>query len=113
VALGVGSLNSNLEDVADFSGRGMTTTNLLDGIGLLKPDLVSAGSAIKGLSIATEKCEMKSGTSVSSAVMTGAVALVLSSIDNKNHRKEIQNSALIRQALIKSSKRIKTRSVTE
>lgn len=53
VTLGVGSLKQNLEDVADFSARGMTTTNLLDGIGLLKPDLVVPGSSIKGLSLTT------------------------------------------------------------
>lgn len=80
VALGVGSLHLNLEDVADFSARGMTTKNLLDGIGLLKPDLVAPGSSIKGLSLTTGECELKSGTSVSAAVMSGSVALVLSSM---------------------------------
>ena len=73
-----------MEDVADFSARGMTTQNLLDGIGLLKPDLVAPGSSIKGLSLTTGECELKSGTSVSAAVMSGSIALVLSSMGDRN-----------------------------
>jgi len=56
---------------------------------------------------------LKSGTSVAAAVMSGSIALVLSSFEDKNHRKTVQNSALIRQALIKSSERLKKRSIIE
>lgn len=42
--IGVGSLDASLSNVAAFSSRGMTTWSLLDGIGNMKPDLVTAGT---------------------------------------------------------------------
>lgn len=49
--VGVGSLDSSLTNVAPFSSRGMTTWNLLDGIGNIKPDVITAGFLILGLGI--------------------------------------------------------------
>ena len=42
--IGIGSLDATLTNVASFSSRGMTTWSLLDGVGTLKPDLVTAGA---------------------------------------------------------------------
>ena len=48
--IGVGSLDRTLTKVASFSSRGTTTWSLNDGIGILKPDLVTVGSDVSGLS---------------------------------------------------------------
>lgn len=48
--IGVGSLDSTGENVAPFSSRGMTTWSLLDGNGILKPDLLTFGSKLNTLS---------------------------------------------------------------
>lgn len=42
--IGVGSLDEYLSNVAVFSSRGMTTWSLLEGIGNMKPDVVTAGT---------------------------------------------------------------------
>lgn len=48
--IGVGSLDESGENVASFSSRGMSTWSLLDGNGILKPDILTHGSNIKALS---------------------------------------------------------------
>lgn len=85
--VGVGSLDQSLTNVAPFSSRGMTTWSLLDGIGNMKPDIVTAGSMILGLGIKTEQttpdayvCTINSGTSVSASIITASIALTLSAI---------------------------------
>lgn len=42
--IGVGSLDQDLSNIAMFSSRGMTTWSLLEGIGIMKPDVLTAGS---------------------------------------------------------------------
>jgi membrane-bound transcription factor site-1 protease len=49
--IGVGSLDASMTNVAPFSSRGMSTWSLLEGIGHMKPDILTAGSLIYGLSI--------------------------------------------------------------
>jgi membrane-bound transcription factor site-1 protease len=79
--IGVGSLDQSLTSIAPFSSRGMTTWSLLDGIGNMKPDLLTAGTNIKGLSIEEEGlCTISSGTSVSASIITASIALTLSAI---------------------------------
>lgn len=114
--IGVGSLSSNMEDVAYFSSRGMTKKTLLSGIGVPKPDLLLPGEEILGLSLHPNECELKQGTSFSVPMLSGAVALALSAIEEKegrDFRKQVQNTALIRQAIIKSSQKLKNRSIVE
>mmetsp|Transcript_24365 Transcript_24365/g.37741 ORF Transcript_24365/g.37741 Transcript_24365/m.37741 type:complete len:212 (+) Transcript_24365:1170-1805(+) len=77
--IGVGSLNDKGDNVAFFSSRGMTTNKLLDGYGIMKPDILTFGENIKSLSIEdSPTCTLSSGTSVSSSVITGSIALALS-----------------------------------
>lgn len=42
--IGIGSLDVSMQNVATFSSRGMTTWSILDGVGNMKPDLITAGS---------------------------------------------------------------------
>jgi len=88
--IGVGSLDQSMTNVAPFSSRGMTTWSLLDGVGNMKPDLLTAGSNILGLSIDQEGvCTTNSGTSVSASIISSSIALTLSAIHDTNHRKLI------------------------
>lgn len=86
-----------MTNVASFSSRGMTTWSLLDGVGNMKPDLITAGSMIMGLSILKEnECITNSGTSVSASVISASIALTLSAISDYHERKSIQNTAFIK-----------------
>lgn len=48
--IGVGSLDLSEQKVAPFSSRGMSTWSLLDGFGIIKPDILTYGTNILGLS---------------------------------------------------------------
>jgi len=112
--LGIGSLDQSLTNVASFSSRGMATWNLIEGVGNMKPDLITAGSQILGLGIKnTNECIVNSGTSVSASIITASIALTLSAIEDQDYRKKIQNTAFIKQAIIRTSKKIKNLSITE
>lgn len=81
--IGVGSLDQTESKVASFSSRGMTTWSLLDGFGILKPDILTYGARVKGLSSATpygspSQCTVSSGTSISCSIVSASVALALS-----------------------------------
>lgn len=41
--IGVGSLDQTQSKVASFSSRGMSTWSLLDGFGIIKPDIITHG----------------------------------------------------------------------
>ena len=88
--IGVGSLDLTLQNVAAYSSRGMATWSLLQGAGLMKPDLLTSGAQIKGLSLeGNGECTVQSGTSVSASVLTGSIALALSAVKNQAERKLI------------------------
>ena len=75
----------------------MTTWSILDGVGNMKPDLITAGSMIMGLGIQKEnECLSNSGTSVSASVITASIALTLSAIEDQEERKRVMNTALIK-----------------
>lgn len=62
----------------------MTTWSLLEGIGNVKPDMITAGSMIMGLGINSEnECIVSSGTSVSASIITASIALALSAITDE------------------------------
>jgi subtilisin family serine protease len=63
--------------VASFSSRGMRIQNILDGVGVIKPDIIIVGENIAGFDH-QRNCILKSGTSESSSIVTGAIAVVLS-----------------------------------
>lgn len=99
--IGVGGIN--FEDrIAKFSSRGMTTWELPQGYGRLKPDIVTYGSSVRGSSV-KGGCRSLSGTSVASPVVAGAVALLASGVIGRG--RELTPAAM-KQALISSARRL-------
>lgn len=80
--IGVGGINWD-DQIARFSSRGMTTWELPYGYGRIKPDLVIYGSGVRGSAL-QNGCRSLSGTSVSSPVVAGAVALLASAFVETN-----------------------------
>lgn len=99
--IGVGGIDFE-DTLARFSSRGMTTWELPYGYGRLKPDIVTYGAGVRGSNL-KGGCRSLSGTSVSSPVVTGVIALLISSVLHKNIE---VNPASIKQSLISSATRI-------
>lgn len=99
--IGVGGINFE-DQIAKFSSRGMTTWELPQGYGRVKPDIVTYGSAVRGSSI-KGSCRSLSGTSVASPVVAGAVTLLASGV---LHRGNVINPASMKQALMASARRL-------
>lgn len=99
--IGVGGINFE-DQIAKFSSRGMTTWELPQGYGRVKPDIVTYGSAVRGSSI-KGNCRTLSGTSVASPVVAGAVTLLASGV---LHRGNVINPASMKQALMASARRL-------
>lgn len=101
--IGVGGINFS-EKIARFSSRGMTTWELPDGYGRVKPDILAYGEFVQGSKI-YGGCRALSGTSMACPVVTGAVALLASSVP-EYERKAVINPASIKQVLIESAERL-------
>ncbi|XP_026479384.1 LOW QUALITY PROTEIN: membrane-bound transcription factor site-1 protease-like [Ctenocephalides felis] len=101
--IGVGGINFE-DQVAKFSSRGMTTWELPQGYGRMKPDIVTYGTGVRGSSI-KGGCRSLSGTSVASPVVAGAVTLLASGFLKDN--RDIINPATMKQALVLSAKRLR------
>ncbi|XP_054278067.1 membrane-bound transcription factor site-1 protease-like [Macrosteles quadrilineatus] len=99
--IGVGGINFE-DQIAKFSSRGMTTWELPQGYGRVKPDIVTYGSGVRGSSIKAG-CKTLSGTSVASPVVAGAVTLLASGV---LHRGNVINPASMKQALMASARRL-------
>ena len=69
--IGVGGIDYH-NNIASFSSRGMSTWELPNGYGRVKPDVVAYGRDVMGSRI-TGGCRSLSGTSVASPVVAGAV----------------------------------------
>uniref|UniRef100_A0A1I8PQQ8 Uncharacterized protein n=2 Tax=Stomoxys calcitrans TaxID=35570 RepID=A0A1I8PQQ8_STOCA len=106
--VGVGGINSD-ELVAKFSSRGMTTWELPNGYGRIKPDIVTYGSHVKGSSL-NGGCISLSGTSVASPVVAGAVALILSGAPKKL---SLINQALVKQILAEGAVKLQHNNIFE
>ena len=70
-------------------------TVLLDGFGIIKPDLLTHGSNIVGLAHNAPGCTMMQGTSISCSIVSASVALALSQLDPES-RSKVQNGAFIK-----------------
>lgn len=106
--IGVGGINFE-DNIAKFSSRGMTTWELPEGYGRLKPDIVTYGSQVKGSNI-KGGCRSLSGTSVASPIVAGTVALIMSGAMEKFH---LMNPASIKQALIEGATRLNENNMYE
>ncbi|XP_046910732.2 membrane-bound transcription factor site-1 protease [Dermatophagoides farinae] len=99
--IGVGGIDFD-DQIARFSSRGMTTWELPQGYGRVKPDIVTYGAYVRGSNI-NGGCRVLSGTSVASPVVAGAITLVMSGV---LHMGDLINPASMKQALIHSAHRI-------
>lgn len=106
--IGVGGINFE-ENIAKFSSRGMTTWELPQGYGRLKPDIVTYGSQVKGSNV-KGGCRSLSGTSVASPVVAGAVTLIASGVLNKL---DMLNPSSMKQALIEGATRLSDNNMFE
>ncbi|KAK0161115.1 hypothetical protein PV327_009627 [Microctonus hyperodae] len=107
--IGVGGINWD-DEIASFSSRGMTTWELPNGYGRVKPDLVTYGSSVRATAL-ERGCRTLSGTSVASPVVAGAVALLASGFINSDNNQNINRQikitpANMKQALLGSAKRL-------
>lgn len=106
--IGVGGMNFE-EKIAKFSSRGMTTWELPNGYGRLKPDVVTYGAQVKGSNL-KGGCRSLSGTSVASPVVAGAVTLIYSGVLN---RADLINPSSMKQALIEGATRLNDNNMFE
>ncbi|KAJ0183797.1 hypothetical protein K1T71_000220 [Dendrolimus kikuchii] len=97
--IGVGGIGFD-DRIAKFSSRGMTTWELPNGYGRMKPDIVTYGSGVRGSSV-TGSCRSLSGTSVASPVVAGAIALLASGVPRQN-----LTPASVKQALCMTALRL-------
>ncbi|KYQ99867.1 membrane-bound transcription factor peptidase [Tieghemostelium lacteum] len=105
--IGVGGMDFS-ENIASFSSRGMTTWEIPDGYGRVKPDIITYGYQVLGSKPQPKihgKCRTMTGTSVSSPVVAGAISLLISSVHNTTAQKYI-NPGSIKQVLVESGDRI-------
>ncbi|KAI6191983.1 Peptidase-S8 domain-containing protein [Aphelenchoides bicaudatus] len=104
--IGVGAINSDLH-LARFSSRGLTTSEFPAGYGRVKPDIVTFGVQLRAAA-RNGGCRLMSGTSVATPLISGAIALLLSSIPP-----EKRNSMQIIQALHSGAERLNGLSIME
>ena len=97
--IAVGGLSIDAQKVAQFSSRGMTRSELLEGQGRIKPEVLTFSERILSQGMKNQ-CEASSGTSLSSAILTGQLALLIEFLRSKNVTstpsllmKIVQNSA--------------------
>ena len=99
--IGVGSINKS-QKPSSFSSRGITTWNLLKGVGIIKPDIITLGEKISGLDL-KGSCTVSSGTSVSSGIISGSIAVMLSGFKNSIAQ---PSPALIKKTLLTTSQKL-------
>lgn len=102
--------------VASFSSRGMTThelDHLHHTYGRVKPDVVAYARSLIGPSHrSADHCKRLSGTSVASPVVSGAIALLASTVP-LSRRRRVVTPASVKRALIESAHRLPLSSVYE
>ena len=100
--IGVGGLDESGIHVADFSSRGPSLWEIYGGMGRFKPDLVTYSVNILGFY--QGRCASNSGTSVSTPIVAGSIALLW---------KEGHTPGMIKQALVEAATRLKDYSAFE
>ncbi|KAJ1630000.1 hypothetical protein T492DRAFT_872539 [Pavlovales sp. CCMP2436] len=107
--IGVGSVNRDGDGVARWSSRGATKTELPDGPGRAKPDVLTVGefwAAKQG-----GGCQFQWGTSVSCPVVSAALALILSGLEGPQRAR--LNPGALHQLLLESARPLGGTSVFE
>ncbi|EDW44392.1 membrane-bound transcription factor site-1 protease [Drosophila sechellia] len=99
--VGVGGIQFD-DKIAKFSSRGMTTWELPFGYGRMGLDIVTYGSQVEGSDV-RKGCRRLSGTSVSSPVVAGAAALLISGAFQKI---DFINPASLKQVLIEGAEKL-------
>ncbi len=102
--IGVGGLGRQENNLALFSSRGMTTWELPEGYGRVKPDVATLSTQLLGPD-RSGGCMEQSGTSMASPVIAGAVALIISSVPMEQ-RAAVVNPGSIKQVLLESAVRL-------
>ncbi|KAL6064719.1 Membrane-bound transcription factor site-1 protease [Balamuthia mandrillaris] len=108
--IGVGGITFQ-DTIAPFSSRGMTAWELPSGYGRVKPDIVAYGESVSGSRI-YGGCRSLSGTSVASPVVAGAVALLASTVPERQ-RWSILNPASMKQVLVETAERLPDANIFE
>ncbi|XP_075238798.1 membrane-bound transcription factor site-1 protease-like [Convolutriloba macropyga] len=106
--IGVGAIDSN-DVIAGFSSRGMTTWELPMSTGRIKPDIVTLGTEVRGYTIGGV-CVSMQGTSMSSPIVTGSVALLLSAARRRGLE---SNPAWIKQLITDTASKVPNASMCE
>lgn len=117
----MGGINSE-DYVAKFSSRGMTTWELPNGYGRVKPDIMTLGTFIEGSSRMAAKpsssgtsngCRTLSGTSVASPIVAGAAALLVDAFRRQTNKNFSVNPAVIKQVLLAGASRLSSANMFE
>nr|AIG55378.1 secreted protein [Thraustotheca clavata] len=107
--IGVGGLTEDLQKIASFSARGLTTWEIDSGYGRVKPDVMALGVNVVGQT-STGKCIQLNGTSMAAPLVTGAVALILSAM-TASQRQQFGNPGFIKALLLTTATRLESRSI--
>lgn len=108
----MGGINS-YDQITKFSSRGMTTWELPDGYGRVKPDLVTYCVDVSGSNLKSG-CRTLSGTSVASPIVAGAASLLVSLKKLRPLKYEkLINPGSVKQVLMASADRLEDANIFE